>query len=264
MSAAPLLRLCRKAGLALGLPVALLAAWWIVSAGSANFFFPPLQTIAQTFVEVWVSSRIFDDVLPSLLRLAAGYLAAVCLGLVIGIPIGLSRTLRNVLEPVLEFLRAIPPPALVPILILLTGIGDTMKTLVIVSGCVWPVLLNTVEGVRGRDAVLEDVVRSYRIGALARLRHFVIPSAGPQIFTGMRQALSIGIILMVISEMFAASNGLGFAIIQFERSFAVPEMWTGIIMLGLIGILLSQIFRLIERRMLAWYHGLRQSQRPGG
>jgi ABC-type nitrate/sulfonate/bicarbonate transport system permease component len=261
---APILRVVGKASLALGLPVALLAAWWIASAGSANFYFPPLQTIAQTFVEVWVSPRIFDDVVPSLGRLAAGYFGAVALGLVIGIPIGLSRTLRNMLEPVLEFLRAIPPPALVPILILFAGIGDTMKTLVIVSGCIWPVLLNTVEGVRGRDEVLEDVVRCFRIGRLARLWHFIIPSASPQMFTGMRQALSIGIILMVISEMFAASNGLGFAIIQFERSFAVAEMWTGIIMLGLIGILLSQVFRLVERRMLGWYHGLRQSQRTGG
>src|ERR1019366_8087145 len=158
-------QILRQAGLTLGLPVALLAAWWIASAGSANFYFPPLQTIAQTFVEVWVSPRIFDDVIPSLARLAAGYLAAVALGLAIGIPIGLSRTLRNVLEPVLEFLRAIPPPALVPILILFAGIGDTMKMLVIVSGCIWPVLLNTVEAVRGRDEVLADVVRSYRIGA---------------------------------------------------------------------------------------------------
>jgi ABC-type nitrate/sulfonate/bicarbonate transport system permease component len=216
------------------------------------------------FVEVWISPRILDDVVPSLARLTAGYLAAVGLGLILGIPIGLSRTLRNTLEPVLEFLRAIPPPALVPILILFAGIGDAMKTLVIVSGCIWPVLLNTVEGVRGRDEVLEDVVRCYRIRGFARLWHFVIPAASPQMFTGMRQALAIGIILMVISEMFAASNGLGFAIIQFERSFAVPEMWTGIIMLGLIGIVLAQLFRMVERRVLAWYHGWRQSQRAGG
>jgi ABC-type nitrate/sulfonate/bicarbonate transport system permease component len=162
---------------------------------------------------------------------------------------------------VLEFLRAIPPPVLVPILILFAGIGDTMKTLVILSGCIWPVLLNTVEGVRGRDEVLEDVVRCYRIPPVTRLRYFIIPSASPQMFTGMRQALSIGIILMVISEMFAAQNGLGFQIVQFERSFAIPEMWTGIILLGLIGILLAFAFRLVENWILAWYHGFRRSQR---
>jgi ABC-type nitrate/sulfonate/bicarbonate transport system permease component len=258
------IELGRRIGLALGLPALLLAVWWIASSGSANFFFPPLRVIVEMFGDVWISPRIVDDVMPSLARLLTGYFAAVALGLLIGVPIGASRTLRNFLEPVLEFLRAIPTPALVPILILFASIGDTMKTLVIASGCIWPVLLNTVEGVRGRDEVLEDVVRSYRIHGLARLWHFVIPSASPQMFTGMRQALSIGIILMVISEMFAASNGLGFAIIQFERSFAVPEMWTGIIMLGLIGVLLSFAFRLVENRVLAWYHGLRQSQRAGG
>ena len=132
----------------------------------------------------------------------------------------------------LEFLRAIPPPVLVPIFILITGIGTTMKVLVIVSGCIWPILLNTVEGVRARDEVLEDTCRVYGIRGPARLRHLVLRSASPQIVTGMRQALSIGIILMVISEMFAASSGLGFTIIQFQRGFAIPEMWSGILLLG--------------------------------
>ena len=109
----------------------------------------------------------------------------------------------------------------------------------IASGCVWPVLLNTVEGVRAVDPVMAETARSYGITGAARLRHLVLRSASPQIFAGLRQALSIGIILMVISEMFAASNGLGFTIVQFQRSFAIPDMWTGILVLGLLGFLLS-------------------------
>lgn len=136
-----------------------------------------------------------------------------------------------------------------------------MKIWVIISGCVWPVLLNTVEGVRALDEVLENVVRSFRISAIRRLWHFVLPGASPHIFAGMRQALSIGIILMVISEMFAASNGLGFTLIQFQRGFAIPEMWSGVILLGLIGIMLAFIFRFIEKWVLAWYFGLRRIQR---
>jgi ABC-type nitrate/sulfonate/bicarbonate transport system permease component len=132
---------------------------------------------------------------------------------------------------------------------------------VIVFGCVWPVLLNTVAGIRALDEVLEDVVRCYRIGRLARLWHFVLPGASPQIFTGLRQSLSIGIILMVVSEMFAASNGIGFALVQYQRTFAIPEMWAGIILLGLIGIALSLIFRAIEAWLLGWYYGLRRAQR---
>ena len=158
-------------------------------------------------------------------------------------------------------LRAIPPPVLIPVIMLFAGIGDTMKVTVIASGCVWPILLNTVEGVRAVDPVMLETARTYGISGPSRLRHLVLRSASPQIFAGLRQALSIGIILMVISEMFAASNGIGFTVVQFQRSFAVPDMWTGIIVLGLLGCLLSVVFQLVERRVLAWYHGLRAAAR---
>jgi ABC-type nitrate/sulfonate/bicarbonate transport system permease component len=255
--------LARRAAIVLALPAALIAAWWFTSAGSQSFYFPPLETILQTFVNLWLSPQAIPNVVPSLSRFAVGYLAAGVLGIAIGIPVGSSRNLRDVLEPVLEFLRAIPPPVLVPVLILFAGIGDEMKILVIVFGCIWPVLLNTVAGVRALDDVLEDVVRCYRIGPLARLWHFVLPGASPQIFTGLRQSLSIGIILMVVSEMFAASNGIGFALVQYQRTFAIPEMWSGIILLGLIGIVLALIFRAVEAWLLSWYHGLRRMQRAG-
>ena len=90
---------------------------------------------------------------------------------------------------------------------------------------------------------------------------FLLPGASPQIITGARQSLSIGIILMVISEMFAANNGIGFTVVQFQRGFAIPDMWTGILVLGLLGFLLSVVFQLVERRVLGWYHGLRATTR---
>jgi ABC-type nitrate/sulfonate/bicarbonate transport system permease component len=253
--------LSRRLAVMLALPAALIAAWWVISADRESFYFPPLPTILQTFGKLWFSPQALANILPSIWRFSVGYLAAALLGIAIGVPVGASRNLRIVLEPVLEFLRAIPPPVLVPVLILFAGIGNEMKALVIVFGCVWPVLLNTVAGVRALDEVLAEVVRSYRIGRFARLWHFVLPGASPQIFTGLRQSLSIGIILMVVSEMFAASDGIGFALVQYQRTFAIPEMWSGIILLGIIGIVLSLIFRAIEAWLLGWYHGLRQSQR---
>jgi ABC-type nitrate/sulfonate/bicarbonate transport system permease component len=202
-------------------------------------------------------------VLPSLVRLLAGYSVAAVLGIGLGLAIGQSRAVRAVVEPILEFLRAVPPPVLVPILILFAGIGHTMKVLVIVAGAIWPILLNTVEGVRAVDEVLSDTARSYRVRGLARVRHLVLRSASPQIVAGLRQALSIAVILMVISEMFASSEGLGFTIVQFQRSFAIPEMWSGIILLGLLGVALSLLFRAVENRVLSWYFGQRQAQRGG-
>jgi ABC-type nitrate/sulfonate/bicarbonate transport system permease component len=249
--------------LTFGLPVVLIAIWWTVTAGSTSFYWPPLATILETFSPTWLEGRLGTDVLPSLLRLAIGYGLALVIGIGIGVAVGSSPTLRAIVEPVLEFFRAIPPPVLVPILILFAGIGDGMKILVIVSGSLWPILLNTVEGVRSLDEVLRDTARCYRLRPRARLLHLVLRGASPQIVTGARQALSIAIILMVISEMFAASNGLGFSIIQFQRSFAIPQMWSGIILLGLIGVALSLLFRAVESRVMAWHRGLRNAQRAG-
>jgi ABC-type nitrate/sulfonate/bicarbonate transport system permease component len=251
----------RRISLALFLPVVLALAWWFASAGSTNFYAPPLKTILTAFPDTWFGERMTTDVLPSLGRLLLGYFSALVLGIGLGVPIGLSPRLRAVLEPVLEFLRAIPPPVLVPILMLFAGIGTTMKVLVIVSGCVWPVLLNTVEGVRAIDGVLADTCRSYRIGGRLRLGHLVLRSASPQIVTGARQALSIGIILMVISEMFAANSGLGFSIVQFQRGFDIAPMWSGVLLLGLLGVLLSLLFQVVEHQVLRWYHGSRSESR---
>jgi ABC-type nitrate/sulfonate/bicarbonate transport system permease component len=249
----------------IGLPALLVLGWWLASDDSVNPYWPPLRTILTTFPDVWTVDRLRADVLPSLLRLLAGYASAAVVGVVLGTVIGSYRRVRAVCEPVLEFLRAVPPPVLVPVVMLFAGIGDTMKIAVIASGCVWPVLLNTVEGVRALDSVMSETARSYGVTGIARLRSVVLPAASPQIFAGLRQALSLGLILMVISEMFAASNGIGFTIVQFQRGFAIPDMWTGILVLGLLGFLLSVVFQLVERRVLGWYHGVRAAplSRPG-
>jgi ABC-type nitrate/sulfonate/bicarbonate transport system permease component len=254
--------LLRRALLALGLPIVLVVLWWLLSANSTSFFWPPLKTIVQAFPETWTADPILHDVLPSLARLAVGYLIAVVVGVAAGTAIGSSRTLRALSEPALEFFRAIPPPVLIPVIALFTGYtGWTAKVVTIALGCLWPILLNTVDGVRSVDEILRDTARSYRLGRLTTLQHVVLRGASPRIAAGARQALSIGVILMVISELFGANRGLGAAIVQFQRSFAVPQMWTGIILLGLIGVALSGLFRLVEHRTMAWYRGLRQAER---
>lgn len=247
---------------ALGLPVILIALWWVVSSGSTDYFWPSLATIMSAFPETWFGEgRIFSDVVPSLLRLGAGYLIALVGGIALGILVGSYRTLRELLDPLFDFLRALPPPVLIPVFTILIGIGDQTKIVVIALGCLWPVLINTVEGVRQVDEVQRATASVYHLPGLMRLRRLTLPAAGPLIFAGARQALSIGIILMVISEMFASTNGIGFSIQQFQRTFSVPEMWTGVILLGIIGVLLAWPFRLIERRALEWYERPHQAHR---
>ena len=252
------MNILKSLGYAVGLPAILIGLWWVSTLGEVNFFVPTPARLVEAFAETWFGERIFSDVLPSIGRLLIGVAAAIILGVIAGLLIGSIKWLRDLTEPVLEFFRAIPPPVLVPVLMLLMGITDSMKIVVIISGCIWPVLLNTIEGVRAVDGVLSDSARTYGITGRARIRHLVLPSASPQIMAGIRQCLSIGLILMVISEMFASSSGLGFTIVQFQRSFAIPEMWSGIVVLGLIGVAMSFIFQWTERRVLRWYHGLRE------
>ena len=251
----------KRLALTLGLPVALLAAWWFASAGSQSFYEPPLSTIIRVFPHTWTWTRIRADVVPSITRLLLGYGLAVVLGVALGVAIGANRWLRTLTEPILEFLRAIPPPVLVPVLILVFGLGDGTKVLVITAGGIWPILLNTVEGVRGFDEVLADTCRSYGIRGRLRLRTFTLRAASPQIVVGARQALSISIIMMVIGELLGTTNGLGYTVIQFQRGFQIPEMWSGVFVLGLLGVALAALFALAERRILRWYHAVRAAQR---
>ncbi|MFJ8688988.1 ABC transporter permease [Micromonospora wenchangensis] len=246
---------------ALGLPMLLLVLWGLVAARATNRFFPDPVTIADAFVDTWIGPAFVQDVLPSLYRLGLGVAASIVLGVAAGTVIGLTPWLRELLEPLLEFLRAVPPPVLIPVAMLLLGITDTMKVVVIVSGAVWPILLNTVEGVRGTDSVLTQTALSFRVTRWERLWFLVLPAASPRIMAGVRQALSVALILMVISEMFASSAGLGYRIAYFQRNYLIAEMWSGILLLGGVGVLLAVVFGVVERRVLRWYHEIREVNR---
>jgi len=246
---------------ALGLPIILLIIWGIWSSISPALFFPSPLVIAEAFVETWIGPAFVNDVLPSLARLGISIVLAVVLGIAAGTVIGLVRWLRELLEPIFEFFRAVPPPVLIPIVAVLVGANDTMKVVVMVTGAIWPVLLNTIEGVRSTDSVMTETAQSFAITRSERLRFLVLPAASPRIMTGVRQCLSIALILMVISEMFFSSSGLGYQIVFFQRNYLIAQMWSGIVLLGLIGVLLAVIFGFVERRVLRWYHGVKEVER---
>lgn len=247
-------------GYALGLPLILIGLWWVATAGGHSFFAVSPPELVDALIDEWLGPRLLEDVLPSIVRLLVGLTLAIVLGIAAGVVLGSVRTLRELFEPTLEFLRAVPPPVLIPVLSLLMGLTDGMRITVITLGCVWPILLNTVEGVRAVDEVLDDTCSTYQMAGWRRIRDLVLPSAMPQIMTGIRQSLSIGLILVVISEMFAASSGLGYVIIQFQRLFAIPEMWSGVALLGILGVLLSFLFQMVERRVLRWYQGIKENE----
>jgi ABC-type nitrate/sulfonate/bicarbonate transport system permease component len=240
-------------------PLLLLVLWGVWSSGSETYYFPPLTDILQTFADTWVFERAGSDVVPSLARLGLGYGIACAVAVAAGLALGLSPALRRASDPIVQFLRAIPPPALLPFAILVIGVGNSMKVFIIAFVCLWPILLNTIDGVRGIDPTLDDTTRVYGIGSRDRVWRVMLPAASPQIFAGMRTSLSLALILMVISEMVASTNGIGYFVLQSQRTFAIPEMWSGILLLGILGYVLNGGFMLIERRVLRWHRGARAS-----
>jgi len=244
-------------------PALLVGLWWALSAGSTSPFFPPLRDIAEAFGNNWLFERVGSDVVPSMVRMLEGYALALVAGIGLGVPLGLAPAVRTALEPAVEYLRALPVVALIPLLIVVTGIGDLTKVIVIALGAVWPILLNTQDGVGSVEPELRAMSLAYRLTLWQRIWRIVLPSALPQIFAGARTALAISFIVMVISEMLAATNGIGYFVLQSQSSFAVADMWSGIILLGILGYLFNVVFLAVQNRVLRWHVGYRAGERAG-
>lgn len=236
------------------LPVVLVAGWFLVSASSKSFYFPPLAEIIRQLGEVWVFDGFVQDLLPSLGRIVIGFVLAIVIGVVGGVLLGLLPRFEQTIRPIMEFFRATPGVALLPIAIIFLGIGDGMKIFMIATAAMWPILLNTIDGVRSVEPVLLNMARSYRLPIRDRIRFIYIPNAAPQIFAGARLALAIATVVLVVTEMVGSPGGIGYFILDSQRTFKLLNMWTGIVVLGVLGYLLNFGFRLLEDRALSWYN----------
>jgi ABC-type nitrate/sulfonate/bicarbonate transport system permease component len=242
-------------------PLALVAGYAVWSAARGSFYFPPLGAVGERFWDLWVFDRVADDLFPSLRRLLIGYVLSVTLGVGLGLVLGSFRLARQAVQPAAEFLRALPAVALIPFGILVFGLGDTMKIFIIVLGTVWPILLNTIDGVRGVDREMLEMARAYNVPRWARMQEIVFPATLPRVVAGMRTSMSIAIILMVVSEMVASRNGVGYFVLESQRRFAISDMWAGILLLGIIGYVSNFMFVRAERRILHWHRASKAAPR---
>jgi ABC-type nitrate/sulfonate/bicarbonate transport system permease component len=231
---------------------ALLVTWQIVATIFGSPFFPTFTDTLARLWESWLTSpqTLATQLVPSMVRLLSGWLIAVAVGIGLGTLIGLSARLRDYVDPIVQFLRAIPPPALLPLFIVLLGIGDSMKITMIAFGAVWPILLNTIDGVQSVDSLQRETGRVYRIRRTDTFLSIILPSAAPKIFAGLRVSLSIAVILMVITEMVATINGVGFTLVHAQRTFRMLDMWAAILLLGIIGYALNAGLARVEARAL--------------
>jgi ABC-type nitrate/sulfonate/bicarbonate transport system permease component len=238
------------------------AVWQLATVLAEDPFFPTPLTIGETMVELWLSGPasslfltdgVFDDVVPSLLRLLGGWAAAGLVGIVLGLILGRSERLYDYVSPTVSFLRSIPPPALLPVFLVLFPIGTPMQLATIIFGVIWPVLLNTIDGAHTLDETVVETTRSMRLSKPRFLATVVLPAALPKIFAGLRVSLSLALILMVISELVGSNDGIGYQLILAQRDFALPRMWAGIVLLGILGYVLNVLLLAVQNRVIGWH-----------
>lgn len=193
------------------------------------------------------------DLLPSVVRMLLGFAIGAAWGVAVGVVLGMSRATREVVTPVIEFLRSIPATAVLPLFIVLLGGGDDMRVIFIAYGVSWFVLINTISGVAGIHSTTLDVGRVFRISPARRLFGIILPAASPKIFAGLRIANTAALLLAIVSELFLSTNGVGYQLVQAQGRFQLLDMWVWMLVLALLGLLLNAALEGIERVTLGWH-----------
>jgi ABC-type nitrate/sulfonate/bicarbonate transport system permease component len=233
---------------------AVVGIWEALARSEGSFLVPTASAVAERAWHGWPTPEFLGNVEASLRRFAAGYAIGASVGVAVGVAMGSSRRVRQALEPLVELLRATPAIALVPALIVILGAGDRMRIAVIAFGVVFPVLVNSVDGVRAVSPELRETASLLRMGRAERMLRVDLPAALPSIFAGLRVAVSIGLVMVVVSEFVGGGDGLGHYILVARSQAEIPEMYAGILFLGVLGFVLNGVFVLVERRALSWHH----------
>jgi ABC-type nitrate/sulfonate/bicarbonate transport system permease component len=241
--------------------------WEVTARQADSVFFPAPSAIAVRMRRLWFSGPAAHaflthdattNIVPSVARLLAGWLFAAVAGISAGVLLGRSPRALDYAGPLIHFFRAIPPPALVPVFIVMFKTGTQMQLATIAFGVIWPLLITSIDGARTVDPVALDTARAFRVSAARRVSRVILPAAAPKVFAGLRVSLSLSLILMVISELLGSTNGIGYELLGAQRNFELLDMWAGIALLGVLGYALNTALLAVERRLLAWHRGARQ------
>jgi len=235
----------------------LVGLWEIVSQFQVvnSVFLPPFSKVINTFFVKIFDITFLADVIMTILRCFSGFVIASLTGILIGLLMGQSKRIYYLFEPLIEILRPIPSAAIIPIAILFLGIGDEMKIFVIFFACLWPILINSMDGAKNIDPLIIDTAHTFDLNPRDFLFKIIIPASTPGIVTGMRISLAISLILAVTVEMIAGNDGLGFYILDMERSFKFPEMYAGIVFIGILGYILNNLFLKLTSGIMKWHKG---------
>ncbi|MDR2133105.1 MAG: ABC transporter permease [Clostridiales Family XIII bacterium] len=251
---APLADLLGTVGKRGGLLIALLLLWefaprfgWV-----DDTYLPALSTVLGEFGKMFASGELFKHLKSSLVRSFAGYFIAIVVGIPLGLLNGWSRTVSQIDNLLIEFFRNTSALALLPCFILFLGIGETSKIAIVAFACLWPIILNTISGVREVDPMLIMFARSLGLSDGVMFRRIILPASLPSIFTGLRISSASAVLVIIAAEMVGAKSGLGFLITNAQFSFRIPAMYVGILTTTALGIAINYALIGIERKFTAW------------
>lgn len=243
--------------LRLVVPILIVAAWWGLSQSEVGSLIvaPPLDAFERV-IDDFLGNAAVDHLLPSVYRALAGLALAVVLGVGVGVALGMNPVLTALSAPLVHLGRSLPSPALLGVFFFLFGTGDSPKIFLIAFSVVWPILFNTIDGVQSVGVGRMQAAAVFKIPRWDVLTRIVLPGAAPKIFAGVRTAMSLSLIIMIISELQKSENGLGYLLVQTQRNFDYTGFWAVLIVLAALGVVLNFIFLFVERRALAWHRGV--------
>jgi ABC-type nitrate/sulfonate/bicarbonate transport system permease component len=232
-----------------------------------SVFFPPPSAILANMYHwwfagpashLWLTGVGTGNILPSLYRMGIALGIAIVIGLPLGIAIGRSAAVAEYLEPLMHFARSIPPVAVVTVFIVLFKLGTEMEVAFITFGIIWPILLNTIDGARTVDPLQVETARVFHLSDRQRIFTLIVPATLPKFFAGLRISVSLTLILMVVAELTGSSNGIGYLMNTASESYNMLQLWSGVVLLGILGYVMNALVLVIEHRALAWHRGARR------
>lgn len=234
--------------------IALLAVWEAAPRLGLvdKVFLPPFSDVATAFVTLSGNGQLWEHVSASLTRALTGFAIAVIVTIPLGIAIAWYRPVAEFLNPILELFRNTAALALLPVFILILGIGETSKVALVIYASTFPILLNTITGVRTVDPLLIKSAQSLGLPPIRLFQKVILPAAVPSIFTGLRMAAASSILVLIAAEMVGAKAGLGYLITAAQLNFQIPNMYAGIVAIAIVGLVFNAILEFIERRLSRW------------
>jgi len=245
--------LIRSASLLAGL-----AAWEIYGRAIHTVIFAYPTQIGKAFVDVARTGELWFYLRGSLVVLALGLGLAIAIGIPLGILMGRRATVEYAMEPYINALYSTPTVALIPLIVLWAGFQVKAKVILVFLFCVFPILINTFQGVKNADARLLEVARSFCAGEWSMWRDLMVPSAAPYILAGIRLGIGRGLVGMIVAEFYTAITGLGYMIVQYANNFRTDRLFVPIVVLMVLGIGLTSLLRRIERSVAPWLHVAQQ------